>query len=271
MGEPNPSSVPAFSAWQPLTFAGVAGLAMAPQWRFRLIRFVMAVFSTVCVTWFASVVFLQVMRHAIDRFPGSGSLRDGHLEWTGAQAIVLSQGTVLTVVMDPELTGEAGQVTDWQIAFGKNTIRFSSIFGYTSTPYPPTWSFTLSRDALEPWWGAWEPIIMAAIAGCSMLFFLIVWGAIGAVYGLFLRLYSYFLDRQIDFGACWRAGQTSLFSAALLLDAALLLYGHGRLDFLGLAFAFGLHFVIPWFYLLGAPLRFPPLYSKGRNPFAARE
>lgn len=259
------------SAWQPLTFAGVAGLATASLWRFRLIRFLMAVFSTICVTWFVNVALLETVRDAIEHLSSTGYIRDGRMEWSGPPVAILAQGTVVTIVVDTALAGDAGQVTDWQIILGRQEARLCSIFGYTPVPYPAKWSLPIRLEALQPWWGAWEPAILAAVAGGAMLFFLIAWATIGLGYGLLLRIYCYFLDRKANFGTCWRAGQASLFSGALLLDAALLLYGHGRLDLIGLVFAFGLHAVIPWLYLLGAPLHFPPLNSMGANPFAARK
>ena len=267
----NPPSQASYSAWQPLTFAGVAGLAMARPWRFRLLRFLMAVFSAVCLVWFANGTVFQAVRDAIQHLPGAGGIQEGKLEWPGPPVLILAQGTVVTIVVDEAFSGDAGQVTDWQVVLGKTEVRFYSVFGYLSLPYRPAWSLPLGRDALEPWWGAWEPILQAGLAGCALVFFLVVWGAIGLAYGGLLRVYAYFLDRKTSFAICWRAGQASLFSGALLLDAALLLYGQGRLDLIGLAFAFGLHLVVPWVYLLAVPWLFPPLYSMGHNPFAARE
>ena len=115
-------------------------------------------------------------------------------------------------------------------------------------------------------------MILAGIAAGSLIFFLVVWGVLGGVYGLLLGIYAYFLDRQATLGACWRAGQAALFPGALLLDAAIVLYGLKQLDLIGLAFAFGLHLVLAWVYLVAAPLHFPRLQAaRGRNPFAAPE
>lgn len=260
------------SGWQPFTFGGVAGLALGPRWRFGLVRFVLALTSTICVVWFCNVVFAEAIRQAIDHLSDTGAIHHGQMEWSGPPVVVLVRGPIVTILIDPALSGEAGQVTDWQVELGRQTMRFRSIFGFSEIPYAPAWSFPLTREALEPWWGAWEPVILAGIAAGSLLFFLVVWGVLGGVYALFLGVYGYFLDRRVTVAVCWRAGQAALFPGALLLDAAIVLYGLKQLDFIGLAFAFGLHLVIAWVYLVVTPLDFPRLQAaRARNPFAARE
>ncbi len=271
MGATKSPDTSAVYAWHPFTFAGVAGLAMAPLWKFRLVRFVMAVFSVVCVSWAMQDAVLRTIRQAVQHLPDSGAMQAGKLDWPGPPVVQLAHGTVLTIVVDQGFTGDAGQVTDWQVVFGKGEAHFHSVYGFYTMPYAPQWDFSTSRNALEPWWGAWEPMLLAGFAGGALIFFFLVWGALGFLYGMLLRVLVYFIDRQADFPACWRAGQATLFSGALLLDIALIFYAQGRLDLLGLAFAFALHLVVPWIFMMGVPWCFPQLYSRHNNPFAARE
>jgi hypothetical protein len=183
---------------------------------------------------------------------------------------VWAQHPMVTVIVDLDFAGTAGQVTDWQIELSRRSWRFRWVFGYADFPYRPEWNVPLNREDLGPWWGAWEPAVLAGIAAGTLILLLLVWCVLGAFYGLFMRGYGYFLDRNAGLMACWRAGQASLWTGALILDAALVLYGLKQLDFIGIVFAFGLHVIIAWFYVVAAPLYFPLLTpARPHNPFAA--
>lgn len=271
--ENHPPSPPPPGGWQPFTFAGVAGLALAPRWRLQLVQTVMAIVSTVCVVWFLKLACVDAIREAIHQLPATGDIHHGRLAWTGPPPTVLVRHLLLSIVVDMDGDGNAGQLTDWQLELRQNGVRFRSILGYVDAPYPPRLTLVLDRDELEPWWGAWEPGILAAAAALSLLGLLLTWALLGAVYAPFVRLYAFLIDRRANLGVCWRLGRAALMPGAFLFDAALVFYGLKQLEFIGLLFAFALHLALAWPYLLMAPSHLPsfrPTWRATDNPFAKK-
>ena len=259
------------SGWLPITFSGVASLALGPKWRFRVVRLILAVASSVVVTWYWQAVVARSIRSSVWHLTSQGAIQGGRLEWTGPPTAVLCESPHLSILISLNGGEEAGQVTDFQIELGRTAFRFRSMFGKFALPYRPEWRLDLRRETLEPWWGAWEPALLAGVFCASVLGLHLIWMSLGAFYGLGMWLYVLYLDRAAGWGVCWRASQAALVPGALLIDLAIVGYSVAQIDLLGFLFAAGLHFVVGWIYLILAPWHFPRVKPapRSRNPFAA--
>jgi hypothetical protein len=91
------------------------------------------------------------------------------------------------------------------------------------------------------------------------------------IYSPVARLIAFFSDRKLGMGGSWRLCSAALIPGALLLSAALFLYGLAILDLLHLLLAVGLHLVVGWVYVVIATLQLPKgeikMAPKG-NPFS---
>jgi hypothetical protein len=138
--------------------------------------------------------------------------------------------------------------------------------------YPKGWTIPLNRLKLDAWWGAWRPVIAVGIGLSVVAGLWLSWTLMAWVYAVVVRLVAFFWHRQLSLSGAWRLAMAALMPGALWMSAAISLYGLRQMDLTGWLFAFGLHFVIGWIYLLGAPLRLPHRHSPGIlpvNPFAA--
>jgi len=123
---------------------------------------------------------------------------------------------------------------------------------------------------LEPWWGAWGPVLLAGIGTLASVGMLGIWAVLATFYCWIGRLAGYFGNRKLPLPASWRLAGAALLPGALFMTAAIILYGLGVLGLLQLVLAFVLHFVIGWVYLVVAPLRLPSVSGAlpaGKNPF----
>jgi hypothetical protein len=175
--------------------------------------------------------------------------------------------------VDPAGTGELGFASDVQFELGRTEFRVRSLLGYLGVPYPTTWTVTVNRRDLEAWWGAWHLVVAAGLAvGVASGLFLF-WGMLGAVYALPVQLIVFCTDRHVTAFGAWRLAVASLLSGALLMGAAILAYTFQQLNLIQLVFAWTVHLVLGWLYVLLAPLCLPRRLNlaggQGRksNPF----
>ena len=122
---------------------------------------------------------------------------------------------------------------------------------------------------LGPWWGAWAPAMLAMAAGLVVMALMASWGCLATVYSLPVWLTGFFANRECGLGGSWRLAGAALMPGALLMCAAIVLYGCGALDLVRLAAAAAAHFVMGWVYLLVSPLRLPriPAPAPNLDPF----
>jgi hypothetical protein len=75
----------------------------------------------------------------------------------------------------------------------------------------------------------------------------------------------------LNFRQSWRLAGAALMPGALLMTAAILLYGIGFLNLVSFGFIFGAHFLIGWIYLFVSLLFVPraPIAVNQGNPFRA--
>ena len=264
----------ALPPWQPLTFGGVARFAQTTLTRLWAMEFVMAALAAAIIVWFLASAWIPAIRQTVKQLPAQSGIREGKLQWPGTAPVRLAEGKFLSILVNPGPSMEMGQTADLQWEFQGEELRLRSLFGYVSVPYTTGWIIALNRSEFEPWWGAWEPAILAGagvLVVCSLLF---GWSVLAAAYLWPVLAVAWLADRHVNLATAWKLGSAALMPGAALMSGAILLYGLGRLPLVGLLFAGLLHIAAGWAYLLISPLRLPRLsasISLSQNPFQATE
>jgi hypothetical protein len=268
------------SAWLPLTPRGVAAFASASGGRLRLVQLVFAVASSVAVGWFLNWAWAPTIREAIQALPDQSSIRAGRLEWTGASPTVLAEGRFIGFTVDLEHRGLASTSSDIVVELGATDWQISSLLGALDVPglwdttYPRNYSIALNKQELGPWWGAREPILIAASMGATVLLLMLSWMVLAALYLPFVRLGAFYSNRLVTLSGCWRLAGAALMPGAMFLSAAIVLYGLEAFNLLRLALAFAMHLVVGWVYAAAATVCLPRIHTvppAGTNPFKSTE
>ena len=150
-----------------------------------------------------------------------------------------------------------------QVEFGRTDWQVFSLLGYVQGAYPPGWAVAFNRTELGPWWGAWAPAILAIVAGLVVAGLMLSWACLATVYCLPAWLVGFFANRDLSLRGSWRLAGAALMPGALLLCAAIVLYGWGALDLVRLAVAGAVHLVMGWVYLIVSPLLLAPASGGG--------
>ena len=257
-------------AWQPLTPRGVAAFAGAPLARLLLVQLVVAVLAAAAVVWFLDAAWFPTVRAAIRQLPARGEIRAGRLDWAGDSPRTLAEGKFLAITVDLDHSGKARSPAHVQVEFGRNNVRILSLLGYAERSYPRDWLIAFNRPELQPWWGAWEPPILSMIAGAAVAGLMEVWALLATAYCPGAWLAGFLANRELAPGSSWKLAAVALMPGALLMSAAILFYGLGVLDLVGLMAAAGAHVLAGWIYLVVSPFFLPTLSlpNAGRgNPF----
>ncbi|MBI5800341.1 MAG: hypothetical protein HZA92_06375 [Verrucomicrobia bacterium] len=257
--------------WQPLTFSGVAAFARARWTRLLLLQTLVAGFVAVTVVVFLGRCWFPVMTQAVQGLSGFGAVRGARLAWPAPEAVVLAENRFLGLVVDLEDGGSTGQIADLQVEFTRERIKFVSLLGQVSFPYPSGVELELNRQTLDPWWNAWRPAFLLGGAFATVLFLFVSWLALAVLYALPVRVLAWLAGRVASLGKSWRVAAAALLPGAAWVGGAVLLHALEQLSLVGLGVAFGLHFVVGWFYVLGAPFCLPRKEADalvaGSNPF----
>lgn len=266
-------------AWLPLTPQGVAAFASATSNRLMLVQFIFALAGAATAGWFVSSAWMPTIRDAIKVLPAGAQISQGALTWPGESPAVLAQGRFIGFVVDLEPRGGATLSSDIIVEFGTNHWQVSSLLGALHLPdgletaYPQGYTIALNRDDVGPWWDAREPFIIAIAMGLGALFLLLSWGVLATLYSPLVWLLAFFGNRAANLRGSWRLAGAALMPGALFVSASIVFYGLGAFDLLRLGLAFGMHFVIGWFYLVASTLclpRQPGIPPIGANPFDSK-
>lgn len=262
------------TAWQPLTPRGVAAFAHATWGRLLLVQFIFALLTAVATVWFVRTAWFPTVREAIEQLPEQGQMSLGRLDWHGTSPDLLAEGRFLAFVVDTNHSGTLRSPAQIQIEFGRDDIIVYSIVGYRHWPYPADWNFGFNRGELKPWWGAWEPPIQWLVLGGMLLLCLLSWALLATVYFVPAWLGGFFANRDLNLWQNWKLAGAALMPGALLMIAAIFLYGLGVLDLVKLAAVLVLHLLAGWVYTFSGVWASPKLPSGAtskKNPFAKRE
>lgn len=225
----------------------------------------------------ATVLFMlggrwfPVVSSAVRGLTDFGAVREGRLAWPKAEASMLAENRFLGLAVDVEETGAAGQVADLQIEFGRERIKFVSLLGYVSVPYPSGVVIEVNRAALDPWWSAWQSAFLFVAGVGTLAWLFLCWHVLGAVYAVPLGVLAWLAGRSVSPGKCWRVGAATLLPGALWMGGAIALYAAEQMSLVGLGIAFGLHLPLAWIYLVGAVFHLPRREAEAAvatlNPF----
>jgi hypothetical protein len=257
-------------AWQPLTVRGMAAFASASWSRLLIVQFIVALVAAGTVVWFLQRAWFPKIGEAIRQLPLQGELRSGALDWQGATPSRLAEGRFLALAVDLDHTGGARSPAHVQVEFGRTDFKVFSLLGYVSGAYPRGRVVAFNRTELGPWWGAWAPAVLAVVAGLVVVGLMVSWACLATVYFLPAWLVAFFANRDLSLRGSWRLAGAALMPGALLMCAAIVLYGWGVLDPVRLAVAGAVHLVIGWAYLFLSPFWLPrhPAAVAKANPFA---
>jgi hypothetical protein len=257
-------------AWEPITPRGVAAFARADLGRLLLVQSMVALLAAATVAWFLDSGCFPVINEAIQKLPAAGAIRSGKLDWRGDSPVPLAEGKFLAFDVDLNHSGQIHSPADVQIEFGSDSIRiFSLLPGYSEIFYVPGRFAPFNRTELEPLWGAWSAEILFFAFVAVMLVLLASWWLLASIYFLPVRLLAFYTNRDLDVRASWKLSGAALLPGALLMAAAVALFGAGLLDLVSLGLLFAAHFVAGWIYLFASQLflpRIPDAPQKG-NPF----
>ena len=260
------------TAWQPLTFGGVASFAYARPRRLLAVELVVASVVAASVVWCLSVTWFADVRLALTRLPEHAAVRAGGLEWPDDEPVRLVGSAFLSILVDPDSQSDVNLTSDVQLELGRSHWKVRSLLGFVPQRYPSGWNVPLNRAILEPWWGAWQWVILAGVAVVVVVGLLFLWAVLAAVYLAPVRLLVFFLDRDATRAGCWRVASAALMPGAVVMSGAVVTYGLQRLPLVGLLLAVLLHLVVGWVYLLVAPFsltrKAAALDAEKSNPFA---
>ncbi len=257
-------------AWQPLTARGLAAFAHASLGRLLLIQLIFAFVAASAVVWFVHENWFPTVLAAIRHLPPEGQIRSGKLDWRADSPVRLAESRFIGLAVDLKHEGQARSPAHVQVEFGQSDVRVSSLLGFLKHAYPKGWIIAFNRPELEPWWGAWAPIILALMAAWIAAALMVSWAGLATVYFLPTWLVAFFANRQLGLGSAWRLAGAALMPGALFFSAVIVLYGFGGLDPVRLIIASAAHLWIGWIYLLAGILklqRHAGETSLGSNPF----
>jgi hypothetical protein len=260
------------AAWQPLTFGGVAAFADARLGRLLAAELVAAIMVAASVVWFLHRAYCPVILRAIQEMPETARVADGALQ--GVPGTLIAESRFLAIAATPQPGREIGQDADLQIQLRQNDLCAGSVFW-------PDWgldfsygrgtALNLARSNLEPWWSAWQPVLLTATGAAAVLFLLLVWAVLAAIYMAPAKFIAWFADRYLPWGGAWRLASAALLPGAMVVTGAVILYGWSVIDLVGLSFFGAVQVVIGWVYLVGGSCKVTRLFPahSNRNPFTA--
>ena len=265
---------PKSSLPQPFTFGGVARFAHAPRGWLLTFQTVVGALAGIAVGCFVEMAWWPVIRGTIAKMPDRGAIRGGTLQWPPETA-VRSGTTFLWITVDPANALEAGEGPDLQLDFGKDELQVRSLFGYAAAPYPRGYIMALNRTELEPWWGAWRPVLTVGLGVGVVITLFTVWAALAMIYAWPARLIAFYADRKLSWGGALRLGAACLLPGALFFTLSIVAYTFRQLNLVQLLAAAVLHLMLGWLFLLGTPFCLPRETAAAgvtpvQNPFQPR-
>ncbi|MGO8696387.1 MAG: hypothetical protein ACLQVY_01525 [Limisphaerales bacterium] len=264
------SAVPA-AGWQPLTFGGVAVFAGVRLGRLLVVELLVAAILSASAVWFMHRSYSPVILQAIDKMPETARIVRGQLQ--GVPSALISESKFLAIAVTPDADHEIGQGADLQIQLRRTDFCANSVFRSDwglEFDYGSGTSLDLGRSQLEPWWGAWQPVVWTAFGVALVPVLLLIWALVGVVYMVPAFVIAWFTDRNLSWMGAWQLSSAALMPGTLLLAAAIFSYGWRAVDLLGFAFFYLAHLILGWVYLAGSVRATPRLSveTAKRNPFS---
>jgi hypothetical protein len=267
MSEPDASF-----ASEPITPRGMVAFAHARVGRLWIVQLLAAILVAVSVLWFFNDSCVPAIAKALRNLSGTGEIHSGELAWRGDSPKVLAEERFLAFDLDLNHTGRIHCTSDLQIEFGRDSIRVFSLFGSVDFYYPynpPDQIIPVSRDDLEPLWGAWLVEIQAIMLAVIVIGLLLLWNILATLYWLPVWMLGFLTSRDLSLGQSWRLAGASLLPGSLLLALGVFLYDFAVLDLIQFGFVVCAHLLLGWIYLFVGLLFLPhhaPQPAR-KNPF----
>lgn len=261
---------PLHTAWQPLTFRGVAAFAHAPWRRLLLVQLIVALLVALAVAWFLYGAYFPPINQAIAQLPAASQIRGGELHWRGQTPMLLAENKFLALSVDLDQAAQLRSVAHLHLEFGRTNFWAHSLFGYAELNYPSGWIIAANREELQPVWGAWRPVVLVGAMVVVLAGLFAGWIFLGTLYTAPVWMWGYFLNRDLNWRGSWRLSGAALMPGALLLVGAISIYGLGVMDLVQLGFVYAAHLVLGWVYLFISPFFVPRISAAAkavRNPF----
>lgn len=240
-------------AWEPVTPSGVAAFADSSIRRLWLVQLIIAILAAAVVLWFLLTTWCPVIHQAIRQLPAQASIRSGKLSWRDGSNARLAENHFLALTVDLRHEGAVRSPAHVQVEFGEQDVAVVSLFGALQKPYPHDYLIAFNRDDLEPWWGAWQPAILALTALTVISGLMLSWGVLALLYCPVAWLVAFLANRNLSLRGSYRLCGAALMPGALVQMFAIVLYGLGILDVLLLLIMVGAHFLVGWIYVAAAP------------------
>jgi hypothetical protein len=258
--------------WQPFTFGGVAAFAKGPTGRVFAFELAAAMTAAICVMWFLHRAYCPVILQAIQKMPDSARIAQGTLQ--GVTNTLIAESKFLGLAARPQTGEQIGQGADLQIELRQSDFCVNSIFWPDwglDYPYQRGPVLNLGRASLEPWWSAWQPVVLTIAGAAVAVSLLLTWTMLALIYMAPAKFIAWFADRYLSWGGAWRLASAALMPGAAVMIGAIVLYGWSGIDLVGLTFFFAIHFIMGWVYLVGASCKADRvvLSDSNRNPFTA--
>ena len=259
-------------AWEPLTPRGVAAFARASLERLVVVQSLFAALAAAAVVWCLSDGLFPVVDEAVRELPGQGEIRGGKLDWMGDSPVLLAENHFLSISVDLDHAGTLRSPADFQLEFGRNSLRVLSLFGEGELAYPSDYIFAVNQPDARPVWGAWAQDLLALAAIVSLFGLLLTWAMLATLYTLPVWLICFFSNRDLGLSASWKLAAASLLPGALLMSLSLVCYEFQVFDLVQFCFAASLHLVLGWVYLFVSPMFLNRVLTAEKpNPFVAAE
>jgi hypothetical protein len=248
----------------------VAAFARAGLGRLLVAELVFAILAGGGVAGFVRRACSPAILQAIQKMPETAKITNGRL--VGFDATIIGETKFLAIAFTPESSDQIGQSADIQFQFRPTDFRVGSVFrpdwGW-EFDYGPGTSLNLSRSNLEPWWGAWQPVLLAAVGVGIVALLFGIWAVLALIYTVPAILLALFGDRQLSWFGAWRMSVAAQLPGAFLMGIAIFLYGSQAVDLIGLAFFFVAHLLMGWIYVVGGAWASPRLHMTviKQNPF----
>jgi hypothetical protein len=240
------------SAWQPLTFGGVAAFARA-SWR-RTFAFALTGATLCGLLIVAGFRFgwLPVIDAAVNELPETGEIRRGELQWANPTPQVLAQSAQLLIAVNAQSDARLGDESDLRVELRGTECVVCGWLGCTSWAYPAGWIIAVNRPEVLPAWGAWRPFVFWGVFAGGTVWVLVNWLALSVVGAAPLRLLAFYCDRDLPLGAAARLLLVAWIPGGLFFGLALFLYGTGQLHPAAMALIGLGHVLLGVVYAVGA-------------------
>jgi hypothetical protein len=263
-------------AAEPITPRGMVAFAYGSLVHLLIAQFLIASLVAVSVLWFFDDSGAPTIEKAINNLGGNGEIIANQLVWHGESPKVLAEERVLALDIDLTHTNQVHCTSDIQVELGRGTIRISSLPGFVDFYYPDTpvgQTIPVSRDNLEPLWGAWLPEVKVVLLATVLFGLLALWTVLATVYWVPVWILSFLAGRDLGFLGSWRLGAAVLLPGGLLLALAFFLYDFAFVDLVQFCFLVCAHLLLGWLYLFVSLFFLSPrgVKTKGKNPFVPAE